>query len=296
MKTKILVTGGTGNNGKPTLEYLAQTETPVRAMLRDPAKAAVNAPNITYVAGDYNDTKSVVKALDGIETAFLVTAFEPTFPAKHAAFIRAAEAAGVNHIVQLSGIGADAGSSVIALKWLGEAEDYLTSSALSWTILRPGLFNNNFFAYANSIAQYNMIEAPFGKSPYAILTLVDNRDVGAVAAEVLLNPATHKGQVYTLTGSEQLNHAQIAGVFSKVLGRHITYLPISEEVTKSGLLKYQVPEPIADSLVDLWVAIREGVLRPPITKQVERILDRKPITFEQFVRDEAYRFQLENTT
>jgi len=42
----ILVTGGTGNNGKAGLEHLARIELSVRAMLRDPAKGIVKTPNI----------------------------------------------------------------------------------------------------------------------------------------------------------------------------------------------------------------------------------------------------------
>jgi len=41
--TTILVTGGTGNNDKATLEQLTHTKLPVRAMLGDPAKGTVNA-------------------------------------------------------------------------------------------------------------------------------------------------------------------------------------------------------------------------------------------------------------
>lgn len=292
--TNILVTGGTGNNGRAVLEHLARTEIPVRAMLRDPAKAAVKAPNVHYVAGDFEDARSLSQALEGIEVAFLVTAYEPTFPAKHAAFIRAAEAAGVRQIVQLSGVGANVGSQVRTLQWLGKAEDHLRDSSLDWTILRAATFHNNFYASASTIANDGILAGPYGTASDATLTLVDNRDIGAVAAEVLVNPTKHQGQVYTLTGSEQLNHTQIAAVFAKVLDRPVVYQPISDEQAKAGLLEWQVPEAIADSLVELWAAMREGDLRPEVTNDVARILDREPISFEQFVRAEAHRFQPEH--
>ncbi len=288
---KILVTGGTGNNGRATLEVLARTEIPIRAMLRDPTKAPIKAANISYVAGDYEDPASLAKALDGIETAFLVTAYEPTFPEKHAAFVRAAENAGTRHVVQLSGVGADAASPIRTLRWLGEAENYLKGSSLSWIILRAGTFTNNFFAAAGPIAKDGVVAAPFGTGPEATLTLIDNRDIGAVAAKLLAEPDKHVNQVYTLTGIDKLNHSQIASVFAKVLGRQVRYVPITEAEARAGLLQWNVPEAIADSLVELWAAVRDGVLRPPLTDDVERILGRRPITFEKFVRDEANRFR-----
>ncbi len=84
-------------------------------------------------------------------------------------------------------------------------------------------------------------------------------------------------QTYNLTGNEQLNHEQIAGVFSKVLGRQVVYQPITDAEGKAGLLPWDVPELIADAIIKAYGSILEGHLsRPPITTDVERILGRKP--------------------
>ncbi|GLS26046.1 SDR family oxidoreductase [Marinibactrum halimedae] len=289
--TSILVTGGTGNNGKAVLESLAAKDVNVRALLRNPSKAIVKDPNISYVKGDFSDSASLEKVLSGIEVAFLVSAYEPTFAEKHGNFVRAAEKAGVRHIVQLSGVGADLKSPIKTLAWLGQAEAHLRSSTLNWTILRPATYTNNFFASAQSIKESDLIAAPFGTDANAVMTLVDNNDIGEAAANVLLNPDKHIGNVYTLTGSEQLNHDNVASVFSEVLGRPIKYLPVTNEEAKAGLLNWQVPEVLADSLVQLWTAMRNGEFKPEPTQDLSNLIGRAPTTFEQFVRANVAAFK-----
>lgn len=289
MKT-IFVTGGTGNNGKPILETLAQTDFPVKALLRDPSKAVVQAANIRYIQGDMDDAASLEKALENVHTAFLVTAYSESFPLQHKRFIEASKKVGVKHIVQLSGIGADPKAEILTAKWLGEAEQHLMSSGLSWTILRAGSFTNNFFANAGSIAKEGIIAAPYGPSGEAALSIIDNRDIGAVAAKILTEAEDHKGKIYHLTGNTHLNYKQIAGLFTKVLNKTITYQSVTDSDAKNELLQWQVPELVADSLVELWASIRNSKTPPPITDDVERILGRKPKTFEQFIRDHSKTF------
>lgn len=289
--TTIFVTGGTGNNGKAVLEQLANTDFSVRAILRDPTKAKIKAANIEYVQGDLDEPASLEPLLKGVNTAFLVTAYSQQFPVQHLHFIQAAQKSKVQHIVQLSGIGAGSDAKIQTGKWLNEAEQYLKNSELNWTILRAASFTNNFYAFTESITNSNSIAAPYGSSPETTLTLIDNRDIGAVAAKVLSKPDEHQGKVYHLTGQEQLNHMQIADIFSKVLQRRISYQPISDAKAKAGLLEWQVPEVVADSLVELWASIREAKVQTPVTTDVEGLLGRKPFTFEEFVRDHISMFK-----
>ncbi|WP_444913183.1 SDR family oxidoreductase [Microbulbifer sp. PAAF003] len=287
---KILITGGTGNNGKAVLKNLAKTDIPVRAMLRDISSAPIKADNINYVRGDYEDEHSLLEALDGIESAFLVTAFEPSFPQKHAAFIRIAEQAGLKHIVQLSGLGADTNSSIDIARWLGEAENYLTQSSLNWTILQPAGFNSNFLASASEIATQNTISAPFGSAPGATVVTADHQDIGDVAAKILVDPGMYTGKKYVLTGSEKLTYSDIADVLSKVLDRKITYLPISDEAAKLGLLNAGIQKKSADALAQLWPVTREWGHTIEPSSHVEELLGRKPTTLEDFFRQETQKF------
>ncbi len=289
--TTILVTGGTGNNGKAVLEHLARTDLSVRAMLRDPTKAIVKAPNINYIQGDFDDIESLDKVLEGVDTAFLVSAYGPNFREQHLSFSQAAKKAGVKLIVQLSGYGADHTVDLMLPRWLGEAEKHLKTSGVDWAILRPSTYSSNFFGSAETISKEGVIAVPFGPSPGALLNLIDNRDVGAVAAEILARPAEHRRKTYTLTGTETLNHDQIASIFSKVLSKKVVYQPVSSEDGKASLLQWNVPELIADALIAAFESMGDGYLSNiPVTTDVECILGRKPLSFEQFVRDHTSMF------
>ncbi|BBM01812.1 SDR family oxidoreductase [Microbulbifer sp. GL-2] len=289
---KILITGSTGNNGKAILKNFSGTNIPVRAMLRDISKAPIKADNISYVEGDYEDKNSLLEALKGIESAFLVTAFEPSFPEKHAAFIHAAEQAGIKHIVQLSGLGADTSSPIDIAKWLGEAENHLIHSTLDWTILQPASFNSNFFASADEIAQQDTISGPYGSEPGATIVTVDHQDVGDVAAKILIEPAEHTGKKYILTGPEQLTYTDTADILSEALGRKISYLPISDETARLALLNAGVPERATDALAQLWPVTREWGHTIELSDHVEKILGRKPTSLKTFFDNESSQFNL----
>ena len=64
-------------------------------MLRDRAKGNVKITNISYVQGDFDDPASLDKALEGVDTAFLVSAYGPNFREQHQRFSQAAKKAGV---------------------------------------------------------------------------------------------------------------------------------------------------------------------------------------------------------
>ena len=73
----------------------------------------------------------------------------------------------------------------------------------------------------------NAIYLPGGD---AKISLVDARDVAAVAAGVLTgNGSQHMNKVYDITGPEALSHSQFADILSKETGRKISYMNISGE-------------------------------------------------------------------
>ena len=76
--------------------------------------------------------------------------------------------------------------------------------------------------------------------------MVDARDVGAVAAEIAASPAPHAGKTYWLTGPELISNDDVAAVLSRLLGRTITYRPLSFDEDRDAMVRAGVPEPIAE--------------------------------------------------
>jgi uncharacterized protein YbjT (DUF2867 family) len=100
----ILITGATGNNGGELIRQLTAMGQRVRALVRNPAKAAnLQGPNIELAAGDFDQPETLNAALQGVEKAFLLTPVAERFVQWQRAFIEAAQRAKVKHLVKFSG-------------------------------------------------------------------------------------------------------------------------------------------------------------------------------------------------
>ena len=119
----------------------------------------------------------------------------------------------------------------------------------------------------------------------ARLSFIDVRDIAAVGLAALTEPR-HTGNAYTLTGGEALNHYEVVDILSRITGRKITYVPLSEEVACAALKKAGVPDGLIERWRNFYQIIRQG-LCATITRDVESILGRPPITFEQYAKDYA---------
>jgi uncharacterized protein YbjT (DUF2867 family) len=66
----IVVTGATGQIGSEVVRQLAEQGEKVRALIRDPKKAApLNHPNVMFVMGDLSDPKALDKSSGLLERA-----------------------------------------------------------------------------------------------------------------------------------------------------------------------------------------------------------------------------------
>ncbi len=136
----------------------------------------------------------------------------------------------------------------------------------------------NLFGSAGQIKQGAFTMGPAAKK----IALLDTRDVAAVAVAALTAPG-HSGQTYDLNGPELLDgHAQ-AVVFSDVLGRPVKYLDVSAADFIENLKKFGLP----DWLIEAFgvAAADAEVPGDQSSATVERILQRKPGSLAQFVRD-----------
>jgi len=96
--------------------------------------------------------------------------------------------------------------------------------------------------------------------------------------------------VYDVTGGQRLNCSDIADILETILGEHINYVTITEETTKLELVNGGLQTESIDYILGFYRIIREGRMRR-ISKTVENILGRKPISFETFARDHVELFK-----
>lgn len=77
---------------------------------------------------------------------------------------------------------------------------------------------------------------------------------------------------------------QVAAILSKTTGHNIGFENITPAAMLEGLLGAGLPRPYAEFLLMILDFFRQGYSERK-TDSVEKILGRKPITFEQYARD-----------
>jgi uncharacterized protein YbjT (DUF2867 family) len=189
----ILVTGASGSNGSEIVRRLSRKGAAVRAMIRKPHDGGENElPGVQFVTADFDDAESIRHALEGVERAFLVTNSSERVEAQQLAFVDAARAVGVRHIVYLSQLHAARNSPVRFLRYHAVVEDAIRSSRMAFTHLRPNLYMQSFLGFGPSIVSDGRFFAPVGD---ARVSIVDVRDIAAVAVAALTESG-HERKIY----------------------------------------------------------------------------------------------------
>lgn len=284
----ILVTGATGTTGRQIVEELRRAgATGVRALVRDPARAAfVREAGFETAEGDFDRPETLAAAFEGVGRALLLTPPSPQTFEHNRLFIEAAAKARVRHVVKLSAIGADASGPDGFGRWHGQSEDFLKSSGLAWTMLRPNFFMQNLLGQAGQIAATGSIFQPVGD---ARASFIDARDIAAVAAHALTEGG-HEGRTYTLTGPGALSYGDVAAQLSEASGRNIEYVPVTPGQFREGALAAGLPEWLVSALERLNELFASGRVAE-VTDDVRRVARREPTAFAKFARDHADAFR-----
>ncbi len=278
----ILVTGATGTCGREIVKQLAAAGVKVRAMVRSPEKAGdIRLPGVEIVQGDLTRPESLNAPLQGVERALLLTPSEITDWDMCANFLTAAKRSEIRHIVRLSVLGADRWNACRLLRSHRQCERDIEASGLAYTHLRPNMFYQNMFSYADTIRKEGMLRLPLGD---AKIGQVDVRDVAAVAAAVLTQPGRHEGMAYEITGPELLTCHDVVRELSTLLNRKVSYVAISPEAFKQNLMRTGRSEVMVGRLNELFADFRVGG-GEVLTTAVQDLIGRPPISFGSFIKD-----------
>jgi nucleoside-diphosphate-sugar epimerase len=134
--------------------------------------------------------------------------------------------------------------------------------------------------HRREIKERNEIFVPVG---HAKTSFIDVRDIGAVAANCLIDNG-HAGKNYDLTGTEALDYWQAAAILSNTLQRTIQYRNPNPIYFLFETVRRGTPLMFALVMMGLYTSTRFGMAEP-VTSEVERLLGRKPITFQQYAYD-----------
>ena len=275
----IVVTGATGNVGRPLVHALLAAGEQVTAVSRRgsaPDGPAVGQPaSFRHERADLAEPESLKPALDGAEALFLLLPGGIGAPVE---VLELAKTAGVRRVVLLSSQG------VGTRRHPPEAEDAVQRSGLEWTVLRPGGFASNSLLWAEAVRARRLVAAPFGD---VALPVVDPADIAEVAA-VVLRSADHGGRTYELTGPVAISPRQQAAAIADVLGELVRFVEQSRAEAREGLLGF-MPEQVADATLDVLGSPSPG--EQLVSPDIERLLGRAPRTFAEWAARNAAAFR-----
>src|SRR2546423_12521387 len=149
-KRPVLVTGASGLVGIHTCRELTKNGWQVRALIRDPAKAALLLGQlpVEFRVGDVRDASALRSSLNECGAVVHLAAiavekktekYAETNTAATERLISAARAENVQRIIFMSQNGADSRSPHPFLHSKGVAQDSIRTSGLQWTVLRPSV-------------------------------------------------------------------------------------------------------------------------------------------------------------
>jgi uncharacterized protein YbjT (DUF2867 family) len=222
----FLVTGATGGLGRRIVRLLREREQPVRAFVQLTSRyGELEHRGAEIFIGDLLEERDIQKACQGVQ--FVISAHGSNASSRGGAqaldyranidLIDAAKAAGVQHFVFISVLGADRGyedSPVFKAKWA--VEQALRNSGLNYTILRPSGFSSNLLPLAEQFRQtgiYLLVGDPQSRT-----SIVSTDDLARIAIESV-STAAALNQTLAVGGPETLTRSDIPQIFGRIFNR-----------------------------------------------------------------------------
>jgi NADH dehydrogenase len=246
---RVAVFGGTGFVGSYLVDALVAAGHHPVLLVREGNEDRVTQPDsCTIVNGDIKDGDAIQSTLDGTDAVIYNIGLLREFPDKGISFqymhldavkytIEAAQEAGVKRYLLMSANGVKPGGTRYQTTKF-EAEQYLMSSGLGWTIFRPSVIFGDprgRMEFATQLRQ-DIIDSPmpaplffkgllpvnagkFQLSPVHVTNVAD-----AFMKSLDSHPSI--GKIYTLGGPQDLTWQEILNTIEKAVGKKKLMLPV----------------------------------------------------------------------
>ncbi|MEJ3406086.1 NmrA family NAD(P)-binding protein [Rathayibacter sp. YIM 133350] len=280
----VLVLGATGNVGPHVVAELRAIGSTPRVLVRDGDRArALLGEDIEVIAGDVTDPAVLHSAIDDVDSAFLLSPHSFTMADLQLSVIRTLRRTGIR-IVKISGTASAItpdGPHACREHW--EIERVLHDSGQPFVILRPNSYMQVLVGQLllPALRSTGNLINPIGS---AGISMVDARDVGAVAARVLTRH-DWDGQTLSITGPRAVGYAEIAGLVAERSRTSPTVVDVSLDGVRSALIERGMAPWEADHFREMYELFKQGE-SAFITDTVLSVTGRSPRTIEAFL-DEA---------
>lgn len=221
----FLVTGATGTLGRRIVRQLREQEKPVRAFVRLSSRySELEQRGAEIFIGDLQQERDIEKACRGVQ--YVISSHGSSESSGSAQsldyranldLIDAAKAADVQHFVFISVLGVDRGyEDAPVFKAKRAVEQYLQTSGLNYTILRPSGFAANLLPLAERFRQTG-IYVLIG-DPQARTSIVSTDDLATIAIRSVTTEGA-RNQIFAVGGPEILQRGDVPQIFKRIFGK-----------------------------------------------------------------------------
>jgi NAD(P)H dehydrogenase (quinone) len=287
----FLVIGATGKTGQHTVQHLLEKGHAVRAMVHkeDERAEALRGTGVEVVIGELLEHDDVIRAAAGASAAYFCYPISPGLIQATAYFADAAKRAALNVVVNMSQISAreDSASHAARDHWI--AERLFDWSGVPTVHIRPTFFAEWLLLpfVRSTIVEKGIIDLPYGNGRHAPIAAEDQ---ARLIATILAEPAAHVGKTYPLCGPTELDQAGIAAAVTEVLGRKISYQPLTIPQYREHLKKAGLSEHLIQHLCAVALDYQNGIFSGE-DKIIGEVTGKPPMTVQDFVASHREAFK-----
>lgn len=297
---KITIAGSLGNIGRPLTKKLKNAGHEVTVISHtETRRTDIEALGARAAIGSVNDVSFLKNAFTGADAVYIM--IPPNIGADNVllymsqtgeVFAEAIRDAGVNQVVLLSSIGADAPAGAGPISGLYKVEQLFNKiENLNITFLRAGFFYTNFYANVAMIKGMGIIGNNFPGS--LTLPMVHPDDIATAAVEELERKANGKHVRYII--SDLKTSAEVAGILGTAIGKpELPWVEFTDEQAIGGMKQAGLPADMARLYVEMGQGFRNGIVAKHFLESGAGVQGK--IKLEEFAKEFANQFAEANVT
>jgi NAD(P)H dehydrogenase (quinone) len=224
----------------------------------------------------------LAQAFAGVDRLLLISTDTVGIPGKrlnqHRAAVKAAEEAGVKHVVYTSLANVSADSPIFLAPDHWGTETALAESSLGWTILRNNIYAEQLIGSIQQALPSGQLFSAAAEGRVAYIT----REDCARAAAAALTSAFEGRRTLEITGPEALSQGDIATIATEVTGKQITYVPIDLQTLIQAMVGAGLPQPMAEAYASFDTGMAQGLLET-VTNAFADLTGKHPTRIADFL-------------
>ena len=286
----FFITGAAGHFGRAVIDHLLGTcHVPANQIIAGTRKpedlAALAAKGVTVRAADFDNESQLAQAFTGATRLLLIStnAMEPGQRLRqHQNAVRAAETAGVKHVVYTSMPNPETSAVLFAPDHVGTEKALASAKIEGFTILRNNWYFENLFY---SLPQALKSGTQYSAAGQGKIAQIARDDLARAAATVLASDRSGK-QTYTLSGAKAYTTDEIAQLVSAATGKPLKLVHVPPAGLLQGMMDAGLPEGMAKMFASFDANTALGKLDGN-ADDFKALTGVAPVPFEQWLKNNA---------